>query len=122
MKNKIFKRKSGLKGLINALYYSYKGLRYAYTEEVSFRIELIVVIILSLLNFYSSFAKIEKIILFISMSMVIITELLNSAIEALVDRVSYEEHALSGKVKDLASAAVFVSIVFSLVCWIYILL
>jgi len=73
------------------------------------------------LAFYLDVTPLEKVALVLSLVAVLVVELLNSAVEAVVDRIGYERHELSGKAKDLGSAAVFVSVLGALFTWVVIL-
>ena len=99
--------KTGLKRIVNATGYSLKGLKAAWQHEAAFRQESLLFLILSLIAIFLPIANQERIQLISSLFLVMIVELLNSAIEAVVDRVGSEWHELSGRAKDIASAAVF---------------
>ncbi len=94
-----------------SLFYSLEGLKVAIKEELSFRLELIIFIILLPIIYFISKTRTDFCILLISYFLIFITEMLNSALEALTDRVSSEHHPLSKKVKDLGSGAVFLAII-----------
>jgi diacylglycerol kinase (ATP) len=111
----------GWKRVIYAFGYSMKGLRACYEDEEAFRQEIFVLIPLLPLGLWLGESPLERAMLVGSLLMVPIVELLNSAIEANVDRVGPERHALSAKAKDIASAAVFMSILFATVIWLLIL-
>lgn len=99
--------------------YSIQGLQYAWRNELSFRMELVLSIILIPLAFIISEQKIELFFLISSIFGVLITELLNTAIEALADRFGNEHNMLTGASKDAGSAAVFLSLIFAAFIWIY---
>jgi diacylglycerol kinase (ATP) len=103
--------------IIKAFIYSLQGLRTAISKHVAFKQELLLFFVLSAYLLFAHLPYINKIILFICVTILLITELLNSAIETAIDRVSLERHPLSKEVKDLASAAVLVSIGLNLVVW-----
>lgn len=111
----------GLRRVINATGYSIKGLKAAWINEAAFRQESIAAIVAIVIAFYLDISGIERILLISSVVLVAIVELLNSAIEAVVDRIGTEHHELSGRAKDIGSAAVFVSIGLALFVWATIL-
>ena len=108
--------------LAGALRYSIAGFRHATRLEAAFQQEVLVSLLLvSLLLLPAALllpvSALERLILVVSMLFVIVVELLNSAIEATVDRISAERHPLAGQAKDMGSAAVLVALVMSLLCW-----
>lgn len=113
---------TGLDRIIKAFGYSLKGFRAAFVNEAAFRQELALVIILVPAGFWLGQTPIEKALLVGVVLMVLVVELLNSAVEAVVDRVSDEHHELAGRAKDLGSAAVFLSLMVVLIVWVLILL
>ncbi|MFL0797335.1 MAG: diacylglycerol kinase [Cellvibrionaceae bacterium] len=120
-----FKSKDGLKRVYQAAIYSFKGFRSAYRHEAAFRQELLLVVLLLPVAVLLDITLVERILMISSLLLVLIVELLNSAIEAVVDRVGMELHRLSGRAKDLGSAAVFLSLllvvyVWSCIIWNYI--
>ncbi len=98
-----------LEHLFHASKWSIAGLKAAWQFEVAFRIEVIASFIILPLALYWGETAIEQVILCVSWLLVLVVELLNSAIEAVVDRIGTEFHELSGRAKDLGSAAVFMS-------------
>jgi len=108
---------TGLRRIINAAGYSMRGLTAALKHESAFRQELVLVVVLAPLAVYFGQTNIERSILIGSLLLVLIVELLNSAVEAIVDRVGSEHHKLSGQAKDLGSAAVFVSLINVMLIW-----
>jgi len=108
---------TGLRRIINAAGYSVHGLVAAFKNESAFRQELALVIVLAPLAVYFGQSNIERSILIGSLLLVLIVELLNSAIEAIVDRVGHEHHKLSGQAKDIGSAAVFISLMNVVIVW-----
>ncbi|PJG81936.1 diacylglycerol kinase [Caviibacterium pharyngocola] len=112
---------TGLTHLIKSTGYSLKGLKSAVKYEAAFRHELFAAIILVPLAFWLGDNKIEIALMVGSVLLLLVVELLNSAIEAVVDRVGKEFHELSGRAKDLGSAAVFVTIGIILITWTLIL-
>ena len=116
-----FKGKTGLRRLFNALGYSAEGFKAAYKHEDAFRQEVLLSIILTPLAFYLGNNAIEIALMVASVLLVLIVELLNSAIEAVVDRVSIERHELAKRAKDIGSAAVFIALLVVVVVWCLIL-
>lgn len=114
--------KTGLKRIFDATGYSIKGLKAAWKHEAAFRQETLLFFILSLIAILLPIASQERILLISSLFLVIIIELVNSAIEAVVDRVGDEWHELSGRAKDIASAAVFIALLHAAYVWISILI
>ena len=117
-----FKGKTGLRRLRNALGYSLAGLRAAYACEDAFRQEVHLAVVLIPLAFYLPAGGIGRALMVGSVLLVLIVELLNSAIEATVDRISLEHHLLAKRAKDIGSAAVFfalanVAVVWACVLW-----
>lgn len=98
---------------------SLQGLVAAYKHEIAFRQEVILFIVLLPTACFISTNFIEFFLLLFSIIFIIVTELLNSAIEAVVDRVGLDHNELSGRAKDIASAAVFISILFFIIVWGY---
>lgn len=112
---------TGLTHLIKATGYSMKGLKSAVKNEAAFRHELFLAVILLPLAFWLGNTAIEIALLVGSVLLVLIVELLNSAIEAIVDRVGREYHELSGRAKDQGSAAVFVAMVACALTWLIVI-
>jgi diacylglycerol kinase (ATP) len=108
---------TGLRRIINAFGYSMKGLRAAFKHESAFRQETALLIILLPLAFLLGQSIVDYSILIGSLLLVMIVELLNSALEAVVDRVGDEHHKLAGRAKDMGSAAVFISLINVIVIW-----
>jgi diacylglycerol kinase (ATP) len=111
----------GIIRIIKAFGYSLAGLRACFASEAAFRQELALAIIMLPIAFWIEVSRAERALLIASVFLVLIVELLNSAIEALVDRVGTEHHELSGKAKDIGSAAVFVALVLVGLVWAVIL-
>jgi len=116
-----YKGKTGLRRLINAAGYSFSGLAAAARHEDAFRQELILAAILVPLGLWLGAGGVERALLVGSVLLVLIVELLNSAIEATVDRVSLDDHSLAKRAKDIGSAAVMVALVNVVVVWLLIL-
>lgn len=112
-----FKNGRGLRRLANALGYSWAGLRHALRHETAIRQELIALAVLVPATVLLPVATLERLLLVLSMMLVLLTEFLNSAIEAAIDRISLERHPLSGQAKDLGSAAVCIALLMSATCW-----
>ena len=116
-----FKGKTGIKRLANAFTYSVAGTLAAFKHEDAFRQEVILSIILIPLAIYLGQTAIEQAFMISSILLIIIVELLNSSVEATVDRISVKRHKLSKRAKDIGSAAVFFSLVNASVIWFLIL-
>jgi diacylglycerol kinase (ATP) len=112
----------GPKELWKALVWSLKGLRAAWRHEASFRLEACLAVILIPLGFWLGHGALEKLALILPAILVLSVELLNSAIEAVVDKISTEFHELAGRAKDMGSAAVFLLQLLVLLSWGLILL
>lgn len=115
------KKATGIKRLMLATRYSLQGLMSALKHESAFRQEFIVLLCALIFVFSISFSFIERVVLIASIVLVMIFELINSAIECVVDRISLEHHTLSGRAKDYGSAAVLLSMLIALFIWIAIL-
>lgn len=102
--------------------YALKGLRDILTSEKSFKIELIIICILSIFLVYVDIPFLHKIWMFSSMFLVLIAEAINSAIERVVDLVTKEYHPMAGRAKDVGSSIVFLSIVHAFIMWICLIL
>ncbi|BEV06859.1 MULTISPECIES: diacylglycerol kinase [unclassified Methylophilus] len=112
-----FKGKTGLRRLINAFGYSMDGFKAAYKHEDAFRQEVWLSLVLIPLAFYLESEALHRILMVGSVLLVMIVELLNSAVEAVVDRVSIERHALAKRAKDIGSAAVLLALINLTVVW-----
>src|SRR3970040_262588 len=108
--------------IARAFSYSANGLRAAYKKESAFRQELILAVVLLPLGVWLGSTGVERALLVGSVLLVLIVELLNSAIEATVDRVSLEVHPLAKREKDLGSAAVMLTLVLAASVWLFVLL
>ena len=109
--------KTGYRRIVAAFAYSMNGLKLAWQSEAAFRQELILYVILLLVLFFLPLSIAFKSILFLASSLVLIVELLNSAIEAVVDMASPHYHLLAQQAKDMASAAVFLTLLATFVLW-----
>ncbi len=117
-----FKGKQGLTRLINALGYSRDGLAAAWKNEAAFREEVLLAAIALPLAVWLGHNGIERALLIGSVLFVLIVEILNSAVEAVVDKASPEKHELAKRAKDMGSAAVLLSLLNALVVWLCVLL
>lgn len=104
--------------IVAACFYSFNGLRAAVSKEAAFRQEAAGITVLCIILAVLPISLVWKGVLFLSTAGVLVAELLNSAIEAVVDLVSPEFHELAEQAKDMGSAAVFISIVISLTVWV----
>jgi diacylglycerol kinase (ATP) len=111
------KSKNGFARIINATGYTWRGLRAAYQNEAAFRQECWLILLLIPAAFYVPSSLSDTAILIASLLFILLVELVNSAIEAVVDRISDEHHVLSGRAKDMGSAAVFVAFVIAGLIW-----
>jgi len=117
-----FKGKTGVQRVINATRYSLEGLAAAARHEDAFRQELILAAVMVPLGLWLGNDGVERALLVGSVLMVLVVELLNSAVEATVDRVSLEDHLLAKRAKDIGSAAVMMSLVTVGAVWLLVLL
>jgi diacylglycerol kinase (ATP) len=109
--------KTGLRRIWNAMFYSLQGLAAAWRNEAAFRQEAVLCIILIPLSFVVGGNAVERVLLAGSCLLVLVSELLNSAIEATIDRIGTDHHELSGRAKDISSAAVFISLGALVLTW-----
>ena len=108
---------TGITRIINATGYSMKGLKSAWINEAAFRQELLLILLLMPLAFWIG-DSLNEILLLVCISWLgVIIEVLNSAVEAVVDRIGSEHHELSGRAKDLGSAAVFIALALNALVW-----
>ncbi|WOE31477.1 MULTISPECIES: diacylglycerol kinase [unclassified Acinetobacter] len=117
-----FKGKTGFKRVINATQYSLSGFKSAFHHEAAFRQIIILNLILIPVSFFLAVSAVEQALMIIVCLLSVIVELFNSAIEAVVDRVSLEQHPLSKNAKDMGSAAQFVSLIIIIATWSIILI
>ncbi|KLU15352.1 MULTISPECIES: diacylglycerol kinase [Xenorhabdus] len=108
---------TGLNRIIKAAGYSAKGIKAAWQNEAAFRQETMAAILAIIIAFSIDFGLLERLLLIGSVMLVVIVEILNSAIESVVDRIGSEYHELSGRAKDMGSAAVLLSILLALFIW-----
>ena len=111
----------GLRRILNAFGFSMAGFRDCFRHEEAFRQEVFVLLLLVPAGLWLGNGPVERALLVGSLLVVPIVELLNSAVEANVDRVGLERHELSRRAKDIASAAVFLSIVLAALVWVLVL-
>ena len=116
-----YKGKTGIKRLANAFTYSVAGTFAAFKHEDAFRQEVMLSVVLIPLAIYLGQTAIEQALMIASILLIIIVELLNSSVEATVDRISVKRHKLSKRAKDIGSAAVFFSLINAAVIWFLIL-
>jgi len=117
-----YKGKTGLRRLLNAFGYSCAGLKEAYRNEDAFRQEVLLAALLLPLAFWLEHAATGRALMVGSVLLLLIVELLNSAIEATVDRISLDDHRLAKRAKDIGSAAVLVTIINLIAVWLLVLL
>lgn len=110
--------KTGAARVWSAFLYTLKGLGHASAHEAAFRQELVLTGTLCLVLIFLPLSMIWKGLLFFATAQVLIVELLNSAVEAVVDLVSPDYHDLAGRAKDMGSAAVFISLLLAGILWI----
>lgn len=112
-----FKGKTGLTRIWNAFNYSLEGLRAAYSHEDAFRQEVLLALVLIPVALFSPTSGVEKALLIGSVLLVLVVELVNSAVEATVDRISLEHHLLAKRAKDIGSASVLLTLINLAVVW-----
>ncbi|MBS1187653.1 MAG: diacylglycerol kinase [Burkholderiaceae bacterium] len=116
-----FKSKSGVRRIFAAFFYSIDGLLAAIRSEHAFRQELLLAAVAAVVALLLPVSALEKLLLIGVMVLVLIVELLNSAVEAVVDRVSLERHPLSKNAKDFGSAAVLLALLLAGAAWAVVL-
>jgi diacylglycerol kinase (ATP) len=116
-----YKGKTGLRRLWNAFHYSLAGLKAAYRNEDAFRLEILLAAIMIPLTLFLPVGAVGKALMIASVLLVLIVELLNSAVEATVDRISLEDHPLAKRAKDIGSAAVLMSLINLAAVWALVL-
>ncbi len=109
--------KTGIARIIDATGYSMQGLKAAWKNEAAFRQEIMLLLVGVPLAYWLAENKYDFLWMILPLFLVVIAELANSAIEAVVDRISSEHHYLAGRAKDIGSATVFVCLVFLAVVW-----
>ena len=113
--------KANFQRIVRAAGYSMKGLKAAYIHEAAFRQEVWLALVMIPLGLILGDNAIEKVLLVGSVLIVLVAELLNSAVESVVDRIGSEFHELSGRAKDIGSAAVFIAMLLTGITWLLIL-
>jgi diacylglycerol kinase (ATP) len=117
-----YKGKTGLQRVMNAAGYSWAGLTAAFKHEDAFRQEVFLALLLIPLALYLGETGIDRALMIGAVLLVLIVELLNSAVEAAVDRISLEHHQLIKRAKDMGSAAVMIALVNVVIVWALVLL
>ncbi len=112
-----FKGKTGFPRIWNALRYSIDGCRDAWRHESAFRQEVLLALVLTPVSLWLPASGVGHALMISSLLLVLLVELLNSAVEATVDRISLENHCLAKRAKDIGSAAVLISLMNVLVVW-----
>ena len=115
------KGKPGLVRVRNALFYSLAGLAAAFRHEAAFRLEVLLAVVLIPLALLLPVSGLGKALLIAAVLLTLIVELVNAAVEAVVDRISLENHPLAKRAKDIGSAAVFVSLINAATVWLLVL-
>jgi diacylglycerol kinase (ATP) len=110
-------RVTGIRRIWNAAVYSIAGIRAGWNNEAAFRQEIILCLGLVPAAFWLGSTAVERVLLIGSCLLVLIVELLNSAVEAAIDRIGADQHTLSGRAKDMSSAAVFICLWIVLITW-----
>jgi diacylglycerol kinase (ATP) len=116
-----FKSKGGLSRIVGAFRYSIEGFRAAWQHEHAFRQEVMVAVPATVVALLLKISAFEKLALIVVLGLVLLVDLINAAIEAVVDRVSLERHPLSKAAKDLGSAAVALAIAIAAATWAVVL-
>ena len=116
-----YKGKTGLRRLMNAFGYSIAGTLAAFKHEDAFRQEVVLTIVLTPAALYFGETAIDQALMISSLLLIVVVELLNSSIEATVDRISVKHHKLAKRAKDIGSAAVFFSLFNAAVIWFLLL-
>ena len=114
-------KKTGITRIIAAFENTCKGLYWMIKNEAAFKQELVLLAVLTVVSLFIEVTALERISLICALLLVLLTETLNTAIEAVVDRIGLEFHQLSGLAKDLGSAAVFISFTIATLVWVAIL-
>ncbi|MCA4778960.1 diacylglycerol kinase [Acinetobacter towneri] len=112
-----YKGTSGLQRILNATGYSLAGFKAAFQNEAAFRQIILINLLLIPLSFFMPVSRVEQVLMIVVCLLAIIVELINSAIEAVVDRVSMEQPPLSKNAKDMGSAAQFVALAIITLTW-----
>jgi diacylglycerol kinase (ATP) len=112
----------GLKRIYNAAFFSTAGFKATWQHEEAFRQEVLLMCVACPAAFFLAKNTLEMLLLIGSIVLILLVELLNSAIEAVVDRIGFEQHELSGRAKDIGSAAVMLSLTWAAITWFVILI
>ena len=112
-----YKGTSGVQRILNATSYSLAGFKAAFQNEAAFRQIILINLLLIPLSFFMPVSRVEQVLMIVVCLLAIIVELINSAIEAVVDRVSMAQHPLSKNAKDMGSAAQFVALAIIALTW-----
>ena len=112
----------GLKRIVNAFFFSIAGFKATWEHEEAFRQEVLLFLVTAPLAIWVTDNNIERVLLIGSVAGVLVVELLNSAVEATIDRIGFEHHELSGRAKDIGSAAVMLSLALAVLTWALILI
>ena len=115
------KGKTGFARIVAATIYSWKGFVAAYKLEAAFRQELVIAFVGIFLAIFLADNGIEFLLLVVPLLLILLAEMVNSAIEATIDRFGGEQHELSGRAKDMGSATVFVALAIATLAWVVIL-
>lgn len=110
-------KKQGIRRILSAFNNTYQGLSWMIKNEAAFKQELVIIATLIPISFLLNTSTLEQLALINSLLFVLFAEAVNTAIESVVDRISYEHHDLSGLAKDLGSAAVLISFAIAIVTW-----
>ena len=111
---------TGASRILRSARVSYSGFRYALANEVAIREQVVALAVLVPISTLLPVTALEHLLLVLSLMLVLLVEFLNTAIEATVDRISLEEHPLSGRAKDLANVAVVIAVLMMGLCWVVI--
>jgi len=122
MQGSPFKGVRGIRRLLNALRYSLEGLAAAFRHEEAFRLELFLAAVLVPASFFFAVSGTARALMIASVLLVLIVELLNTAVEVVVDRISMDPHLLAKRAKDIGSAAVFLSLINAAAIWFLVLI
>ncbi len=114
--------KEQIKHIVKSYKNSISGLKTVYKEEIAFRQEIVLFIIGIILLIILPLSFIIKLFLFFSLMLILISELINTAIEKTIDRISLEKHEISKKAKDIGSAIVFLSLISALFLWSFVII
>ncbi|GAA5648322.1 diacylglycerol kinase [Vibrio proteolyticus NBRC 13287] len=115
------KAPQGFKRLVNATKYSYQGIKAAFKNEAAFREEVLLSVIMIPTALLLDVTGVERVLLIGTVLLVMVVELLNSAVEAVVDRIGPEHHELAGRAKDMGSAAVLITMLITGYTWLQII-